>query len=56
MVLLTDKGNWKNYYGYDARGIHEVVKIRGRYYFAKLIIWEWLIPQGNPIKEFTFSN
>jgi hypothetical protein len=40
-MLITSKGNGKNYYGYDEQGnIHEVVKVEGRFYLAKLIIGE----------------
>jgi len=53
IMLITSKGNWKNYYGYDARGIHEVVKVGGRFYLAKLVIGEWLLAIWSPLKDFT---
>jgi len=40
-MLITSKGNGKNYYGYDEQGnIHEVIKVGGRFYLAKLVIGE----------------
>ena len=58
MVLLTSKGNGRNYYWYENGSTNpfEVVKIRGRFYKAKLVIGEWLIPQWNPLKNFYFNN
>ena len=53
-MLITSKGNGKNYYGYDKQGnIHEVVKVGGRFYRAKLVIGEWLRAIWSPLKDFT---
>ena len=52
-MLITSKGNGKNYYGYDDKGIHEVIKVGGRFYIAKLIIGEWLLAIWSPLKNFT---
>ena len=35
-MLLVSKNNGKNYYGYNSKGIHEVVKIGGRFFRAEL--------------------
>ena len=53
MWLITSKGNWKNYYGYDEQGnIHEVVKKYGRFYRCKLVLGEGLVVQWEPLKDF----
>ena len=52
-MLITSKGNGKNYYGYDDKGIHEVIKVGRRFYLAKLIIGEWLRAMWSPLKHFT---
>jgi hypothetical protein len=38
--IITSKGNGYNYYGYEAENKPpvEVIKVRGRYYKAKLVI------------------
>ena len=53
--IITSKGNGYNYYGYEAENKPpvEVIKVRGRYYKAKLVIGKWLIPQGAPLTNFT---
>jgi hypothetical protein len=58
MILLTTKGNGRNYYWYEdwSKNPFEVIKMRGRFYRAKLIIGEWLIAVGNPLRNFYFNN
>ena len=36
-MLLVSKNNEVNFYGYDARGIHEVKKIGGRFFRCELV-------------------
>lgn len=58
MVLLTSKGNGVNYYWYEewSKIPFEVIKMRGRFYKAKLVIGEWLRAMWNPLKNFYFNN
>jgi len=55
-VKLVSKGNGRNYYGYTKDGVEEVIKVRGLFYFTKYIIGEWLIPIGQPIRNFILVN
>ena len=53
-MLLTSKGDWIHFYGYDEQGnIHEVIKKKGRFYRCKLVLGEGLIIQWEPLKDFT---
>lgn len=52
-VLITSKGNGKNFYAYIGGEIHECLKVRGRFYLAKLILGEGLRAIGEPLKNFT---
>lgn len=52
---ITSKGNGRNFYGYDenyeiTKVVHEVLKIGGWFYLAKLK-WMELIQQWNPIPK-----
>lgn len=54
MWLITTKGDWIHFYGFDEQGnIHEVIKKKWGFYRCKLVIGEWLITQWEPIKNFT---
>ena len=53
-MLLVSKNNGKNYYGYDDKGIHEVVKIGGRFFRCELQENK-LIPV-ELLKEFYFND
>ena len=55
-MLITSKWNGINYYWYDEKGVHEVVRIRGFFYLAKLVIGEWLVRQWEPLKNFTLQE
>ena len=52
-MLLTSKGDWIHFYGYDDNGIHEVIKKQGRFYRCKLVLGEGLVIQWEPLKDFT---
>ena len=57
MWLITRKGDWIHFYGYDEQGnIHEVIKVGGRFYLARLVIGEWLLPIWSPLKNFKLVN
>lgn len=51
-MTLVSKWNERNYYWFKDGKVFEVVKMNGRYYLTKYIIWEWLVVQGNPLKNF----
>ena len=56
MRKLMSKGNGKNYYWQDSKGIiHEVVKMRGMFYRTKYVIGEWLRAIGDPLKSNEFT-
>jgi hypothetical protein len=53
-MLITSKGDWVHFYGYDEQGnIHEVIKKNGWFYRCKLVLGEGLIIQWEPLKDFT---
>ena len=52
VMLITSKGDWIHFYGYDDKGIHEVIKKHGRFYRCKLVLGEGLIIQWEPLKDF----
>lgn len=53
IVLITSKGNGRNYLGYDEEmNVYEVVKKRGRFYKCKIVLGEGLIQQWEPLKWF----
>jgi len=52
-ILITSKGNWKNFYAYIQGKVHECLKIKGRFYVAKLILGGGVRAIGEPIKNFT---
>ena len=52
-ILITSKGNGKNFYAYIKGKVHECLKIRGRFYLAKLFLGEGLRAMGEPLKNFT---
>ena len=48
---ITSKGNGRNFYWYDEKGIcHEVLCIGGWFYLA-VLKWTELIQQWNPIPK-----
>lgn len=57
-MLLVSKWNGRNYYWYEewSKIPFEVIKMKGRFYKAKLIIGEWLRAMWNPLKNFYFNN
>lgn len=54
-MKIISKGNWKNFYGYDKDGIHEILKVRERFYRCKYVIGEWLRPVGDALKKSEFT-
>lgn len=57
-MLLVSKWNGRNYYWYEewSKIPFEVIKMKGRFYRAKLIIGEWLRAMWNPLRNFYFNN
>jgi hypothetical protein len=57
-TLITSKGDGKHFYAYQQywkreQKIWECVKIKGRYYLAKLVLGEGLKTVGEPLIDFT---
>lgn len=54
-MLLTSKGDWIHFYGYEKQGSRpiEVIKKQGRFYRCKLVLGEGLVIQWEPLKDFT---
>lgn len=54
-MLITSKGDWVHFYGYEFEGARpiEVIKKNGWFYRCKLVLGEGLIIQWEPLKDFT---
>ena len=53
IVIITSKGNGRNYLGYDEDlNVYEVIKKHGRFYRCKIVLGEGLIQQWEPLKWF----
>jgi hypothetical protein len=51
MIKIYDKGNWKVFIGYKDWKVYDLIKCSWRMYFLKYSFEHWLIPYGNPLKE-----
>ena len=55
-MIITSKGNGKNYYGYEDENSSpvEVLKVRGSFYLAKFKHWK-LTPVGDALTKNQFT-
>ena len=55
-MKLISKWNGKNFYGIESDwSIHEILKVRERFYRTKYVIGEWLKPIWDALKKSEFT-
>ncbi len=55
-ILITSKGNGRNFYAYINGAIHECVKENDVYFLAQLVLGKGLVAIGEPLQDFRLEK